>query len=66
MSTSILTTSKRTWSGDRCDRDPAERASWVVVFDAGELAFCNHHFQQWETNFLNKEIIELVPEDQLS
>lgn len=37
---------------DRCDRCVA-RALFMVVFNAGDLYFCSHHFQEHEDIFVN-------------
>jgi len=33
-------------STETCDRCGA-RALWLVVFAAGPLAFCGHHYREW-------------------
>lgn len=37
---------------DRCDRC-IQKAVYMVVFNAGDLYFCRHHFQEHEDTFIN-------------
>lgn len=46
---------------DRCDRC-IQKAAYMVVFNQGDLYFCNHHFRQYEDTFIAKAI-DIYDED---
>lgn len=46
---------------DRCDRC-IQKAAYMVVFQNGDLYFCNHHFRQYEDTFIDKAI-DIYDED---
>ncbi len=40
---------------DNCDRCIA-KAAYMVVFDAGDLYFCRHHFNKYQDSFMESAL----------
>lgn len=40
---------------DQCDRC-IQKAAYMVVFNSGDLFFCNHHFREYEDVFIDKAL----------
>lgn len=51
----LNTNSKVIKETDRCDRC-IQKAVYMVVFNHGNLYFCNHHFKEHEDNFIEKAL----------
>lgn len=53
---------ERLYAGERCD-SCIQAAAWEVRMNAGELNFCNHHYNKWSHNFLDKPTVKIVYKD---
>lgn len=50
--------STKIYEGERCD-DCGAKAVWLVYFTDSELAWCNHHYVKFESNFAGKLTIKI-------